>query len=248
MKPIKFHAKEILRLLETNTTLRTDELLKMMGCSPRTLYIKLREYKYISSLNQKRKFITLSTTPKYNENGLWEHRGAIFSKWGGVKETIVHLVNSSSMGLTPSQISGLLKTTVTPQLLDCLKEKKITRMRFGRNQVYFSVDKSVSKLQIEKRKELLQTHIKDAAAAIISQESQPFELDKVHFGFLAQLILGDALTADDIYLMLDAMGKSVEQKEISELIIRHNLSLKKNQFQLVFLTKRGKDVRPVTDD
>jgi len=138
--------------LETHAALRTDELLKMIGCATRTLYIKLEGCEYMSSINQKRKFITLSTTPEYDENGLWEHRGAIFSKWGGIKETIVHLVNSSTMGLTPCQISSLLKTTVTPQLLDCLKERRMIRVRFGRNQVYFSSDKSISKLQIEKRK------------------------------------------------------------------------------------------------
>ncbi len=248
MKPIKFHAKEILRLLETNTTLRTDELLKIIGCAPRTLYIKLQEYEYMSSINQKRKFITLSKTPEYDENGLWEHRGAIFSKWGGVKETIVHLVNSSAMGLIPSQISGLLKTTVTPQLLDCLKEKRMIRMRFGRNQVYFSSDKSISKIQIEKRKEHLQTKIKGAATDVIPQESKSFDLDKVHFGFLAQLILGDTLNTEDIYQVLDGMGKSFEQKDIKELIIRHNIDLKKTQFQMVFLTERRKDVKPATKD
>ena len=154
MKPTKFHAKEILQVLEDNIALRTDELLKIIGCAPRTLYVKLQDYEYISSINQKRNFITLSTTPEYDENGLWEHRGAVFSKWGNVKETIVHLVNSSTMGLTPGQISNLLKTIVTPQLLDCLKEKRTIRVRFGRNQVYFSSDRSISKSQIEKRKRI----------------------------------------------------------------------------------------------
>ena len=80
MKPIKFHAKEILRLLEANKTLRTDELLKIIGCAPRTLYIKLGEYEYMSSINQKRKFITQqhrnmtktvygSTEEQYSQNG-----------------------------------------------------------------------------------------------------------------------------------------------------------------------------------
>ena len=248
MKPTKFHAKEILQVVESNTTIRTDELLKTIGCAPRTLYIKLREYEYMSSINQKRKFITLSTTPEYDENGLWEHRGAVFSKWGGVKETIVHLVNSSTMGLTPSKISNLLKTIVTSQLLDCLKEKRMIRIRFGRNQVYFSPCKLISKLQIEKRKKYIQTHVKGAAKNIIQQESKHYDIDKVHFGFLAQLILSDALTPDDIYIMLDNMGKSVERKDIKEIIIQHNLDLKKTQFQLVFLTKRGKDAGSVNED
>lgn len=248
MKTTKFHAEEIFQLLETHAALRTEELLKLIGCAPRTLYLKLREHEYMSSINQKRKFLTLSTTPEYDEKGLWEYRGAIFSKWGGIKETIVHLVNSSTMGLTPSQISSLLKTIVTPQLLDCLKEKRMIRIRFGRNQVYFSPDKSISKLQIEKREEYVQTHVKGAFKSSIPQELIPYGIDKVHFGFLAQLILGDALTSDDIYNMLDGMGKSVEWKEVKEIIIRHNIVQKKTWLRLVFLTKRGKNAEFVTED
>ena len=234
MKPTKFHAKEILQVLEDNIALRTDELLKIIGCAPRTLYVKLQEYEYISSINQKRNFITLSTTPEYDENGLWEHRGAVFSKWGNVKETIVHLVNSSTMGLTPGQISNLLKTIVTPQLLDCLKEKRTIRVRFGRNQVYSSSDRSISKSQIEKRKRYIQNHVKGTTKSIIQQESKPYDIDKVHFGFLAQLILSDALTPEYIYTMLDAMGKSVERKDIKEIIIQHNLVQKKISFNWRF--------------
>ena len=234
MKPTKFHAKEILQVLEDNIALRTDELLKIIGCAPRTLYVKLQDYEYISSINQKRNFITLSTTPEYDENGLWEHRGAVFSKWGNVKETIVHLVNSSTMGLTPGQISNLLKTIVTPQLLDCLKEKRTIRVRFGRNQVYFSSDRTISKSQIEKRKRYIQNQVKGTTKSITRQESKPYDIDKVHFGFLAQLILSDALTPEDIYTMLDAMGKSVERKDIKEIIIRHNLVQKKISFNWRF--------------
>jgi len=36
-----------------------------------------------------------------------------------------------------------------------------------------------------------------------------FDIEKVHFGYLAQLILSDTLCADDIYLMLEGMGESV---------------------------------------
>ncbi|HJH29939.1 MAG TPA: hypothetical protein C5S51_09655 [Methanosarcinaceae archaeon] len=44
-------------------------------------------------------------------------------------------------------------------------------------------------------------------------EPSSFNIGKVHFGYLAQLLLSDALSTDDIYIMLDGMGKSVERKE-----------------------------------
>jgi len=65
-----------------------------------------------------------------------------------------------------------------------------------------------------------------------------FNIELVHFGYLAQLILSESLTAEDIYIMLDGMGKSVERKEIKELVIRHKINGKKTRLQLVY--PRGK--------
>jgi hypothetical protein len=36
-----------------------------------------------------------------------------------------------------------------------------------------------------------------------------FDIEKVHFGYLAQLIMSDDLSAEDVYVMLDGMGESV---------------------------------------
>lgn len=69
-------------------------------------------------------------------------------------------------------------------------------------------------------------------------EPSSFKIEKLQFGYLAQLILNDSLSANDIYLMLDGMGKSIERKEIKQIIIRHKLDEKKTQLQLIFLKKR----------
>jgi len=69
-------------------------------------------------------------------------------------------------------------------------------------------------------------------------EPSSFEIEKLHFGYLAQLILSDSLTVNDIYLMLDGMGKSVERKEIKEIILRYKLDGKKTHLQLIFPKKR----------
>ena len=79
-------------------------------------------------------------------------------------------------------------------------------------------------------------------------EPSSFNIEKIHFGYLAQLILSDTISADDIYLMLDGMGKSVERKEIKEIIIRHNLDEKKTRLHLVFPRKRKNDVQSAVED
>ena len=79
-------------------------------------------------------------------------------------------------------------------------------------------------------------------------EPSSFNIEKIHFGYLAQLILSDTISADDIYLMLDGMGKSVERKEIKEIIIRHNLDEKKTRLHLGFPRKRKNDIQSAVED
>ena len=69
-------------------------------------------------------------------------------------------------------------------------------------------------------------------------ESSSFKIEKLQFGYLAQLILSDSLSANDIYTLLDGMGKSIEHKEIKQIIFRYKLDEKKTQLQIIFLKKR----------
>ncbi len=75
-----------------------------------------------------------------------------------------------------------------------------------------------------------------------------FDIEKVHFGYLAQLILSDALSADDVYLMLDGMGKSVERKELKGIVIRHNISEKKTRLQIIFPKKEKNGAQSAVED
>ena len=79
-------------------------------------------------------------------------------------------------------------------------------------------------------------------------EPSSFNIEKIHLGYLAQLILGDTLSADDIYLMLDGMGKSVERKEIKDILIRYKLNEKKTRLHLVFPKKRKNSVQSIVED
>lgn len=79
-------------------------------------------------------------------------------------------------------------------------------------------------------------------------EPSSFVIEKLHFGYLAQLLLSDSLSANDIYLMLDGMGQSIERKEIKQIIIRYKLDEKKTLLQLIFSRKRKKKVGAATED
>jgi len=73
-------------------------------------------------------------------------------------------------------------------------------------------------------------------------EPSSFVIENLQFGYLAQLILNDSLSANDIYTMLDGMGKSIERKEIKKIIFHYKLDEKKTVLQLIFNKKRKKNV------
>ena len=75
-----------------------------------------------------------------------------------------------------------------------------------------------------------------------------FDLEKVHFGYLAQLILSDALTAEDIFQMLDGMGKSAEKNELRSIAIRYNLDTKKTRLHLNYPRKIEKSAQSADED
>ena len=75
-----------------------------------------------------------------------------------------------------------------------------------------------------------------------------FDIEKIHFGYLAQLILSDTISADDVYLMLDGMGKPVKRKELKEIVIRYNIEGKKTRLHLVFRRKGKSSAQSVVED
>ena len=78
-------------------------------------------------------------------------------------------------------------------------------------------------------------------------EPSSFLIENLQFGHLAQLILSDSLSANDIYLMLDGMGKSIESKEIKQIIFRYKLDEKKTHLQLIFVKTRKKIQTAIED-
>jgi hypothetical protein len=75
-----------------------------------------------------------------------------------------------------------------------------------------------------------------------------FDIEKIHFGYLAQLILSDTISADDVYLMLDGMGKPIKRKELKEIVIRYNIEGKKTRLRLVFRRKGKSSAQSVVED
>ena len=88
-------------------------------------------------------------------------------------------------------------------------------------------------------KKIIQHHVKYLGSDPENlPEPSSFNIEKVHFEYLAKLIFNESFSANDLYLMLDGMGKSIERKEIKHIIFRYKLDEKKTILQLIFSKKR----------
>jgi hypothetical protein len=94
--------------VKTEKVFTLKRLVAILECSSRTAQAKLKLWKTFTSYNQNGKYYTLPETPDFDVHGLWRFKNIAFSKHGNLKKTIVHLVASSTDGLTGRQIGELL--------------------------------------------------------------------------------------------------------------------------------------------
>lgn len=128
-----------------------ERLISLLNCSRRTAQTKLSRWKTYTSYNKNSMFYTFPGIPKFDVHGLWWYKNIAFSKFGNLKSTIVHLVNSSESGLTGKEFGdllGLASQNFVHHFRDC---PGIRREKHGGVFIHFS-DKSGSyKQQVRRR-------------------------------------------------------------------------------------------------
>lgn len=216
MRPITIEPKKIEEYLRDHGPTNTQELLEKFQCSHATLYVKLKDVSYISSCNKNGKYHALSEIAKYNRDGLWCCRGIVFSKWGTIKETIQHLIDSSEAGMSSSELSSFLKTKVTPQLVAAVKEKKIVRIRYGRHQIYYSTYLKKKQHQIEKRKMMIGE----------VKKPEPVISNKKIIQILVSIVKHRAVTQKQVREMLSSERITVNDKELRWIFTKYDIEKK----------------------
>ncbi len=206
---------EIIRAIQTKKAIRTDELTSMFNCAHRTLWAKLQDYEYQTSINRNRKYITLDGIPEYQSDGLWECRGAVFSKWGRMKDTIVKLVEESPMGSTPTQLSKRVKATITPQLIELRRKKRLVSRQYGRKHLYLSA----SRTRQEQQRRAFEDQWK-------STKKEPQLSKDIIIQILLTIITHNETEPEKIQKKLKEQQLDVELDDISWLFRKHGIQIK----------------------
>ena len=148
MRPERITKEAIISCLRASTTLTATDLAARFRCSKVTIFRKLAGTGYLRSYDRNGAVLALPDAAVFDDNGIWEHRGAHFSRWRDLFATITALVDASDTGLTAGQIIDILgNDNIHHHLTALVEQGMIHRQGCRRSAVYLSKDPKKRKAQ-----------------------------------------------------------------------------------------------------
>jgi hypothetical protein len=209
---LKFNEKKlksVFSVLEDKKVFTLDQLVSALSCSTPTARLKLKQWQAYTSYNQNGRYYTMPTVPRFDENGLWSYEAISFSKYGNLRNTVVHLINNSPLGLTGNEIGNLVRLPPRSFLHHFRNVAGICREKSEGVYVYFSDDVGIYKEQVRNRSRALipEGKLNDADAIVI----------------LTALIKHHGITMDDIMGLPEVRGRGFSRLVINEFLDRQGL-------------------------
>ncbi|MDP7079097.1 MAG: hypothetical protein QF415_04355 [Candidatus Undinarchaeales archaeon] len=132
---------DVINCLHANTALTATELAARFHCAKVTVFRKLAGTGYLRSYNRNGTVLAHLDDAEFDENGLWEHNGARFSRWRDLFATITALVDASETGLTAGELTDLLGSShIHHHLTSLVEQDKLHRQGARRAAVYYSAE------------------------------------------------------------------------------------------------------------
>jgi hypothetical protein len=210
---LKFHEKKlesVFKFLEGKKVFTLDQLVSSLSCSTPTARLKLKQWHAYTSYNQNGRYYTMPTVARFDQNGLWSYEAISFSKYGNLRNTVVHLIHNSPLGLTGNEIGNLVRLAPRSFLHHFRKVSGICREKREGVYVYFSDDVDRYKEQIRNR-----------SRALIEEGKQLRDADVIVI--LTALIKHHKITIEDIMGLPEVRGGNFSRVVIREFLDRHDL-------------------------
>ncbi|MFH1097877.1 MAG: hypothetical protein V1749_10325 [Candidatus Desantisbacteria bacterium] len=172
--------------------------------------MKLRHWQAYTSYNQNSRYYALPTVTRFDENGLWFYKNIFFSKYGNLRDTVVHLINNSPSGLTGNEIGDLVNLLPRSFLHHFREVAGIQRQKVEGVYAYYSGDPGRYKVQVQNR-----------SMAAISAGKRLSDANAVII--LAALIKQHGLGVEDIMGLPEVRKLKLSRPVISEFLDRHDL-------------------------
>lgn len=123
------------------------ELATALDCALITVRRLLKEIGYYRSYTHNGKWYTLGTTPRFDRDGIWQHKGIGVSKQGSLTETIRYLIGRSTAGLSARELGEKLQHPCHAVLTILHKAGEIDRLKIGGEFRYLSTKERINRRQ-----------------------------------------------------------------------------------------------------
>lgn len=134
--------------------LTLDQVSKMYQCSTRTVQRQFVALAVLRSYNKNSRYYTLPGIPKFDAYGIWEYKGARFSKYGDLRKTVKHLILNSGCGLSGGEIGDIVELLPRSFMFHFREMDGIFREKFGGVYIYFSNNSSLYTQQSRQREQI----------------------------------------------------------------------------------------------
>ena len=202
--------KDVFRFLEDIKVFTLDKLVSLLSCSTPTARLRLKQWKAYTSYNKNSRYYAVPAVARFDENGLWHYENIFFSKYGNLRNTVIHLINNSISGLSGKEIGDRVRLPVRSFLHHFRNLAGIQREKRGGVYIYFSDDPDRYKEQLQRRLNRLEAPDKlftDADAIII----------------LTALIKHHDIGMEDIMVLPEVRARKFSPAVIGDFLDRHGL-------------------------
>lgn len=209
-KSIKSKIEGVFKFLENIKVFTIEQVVRSLNCSVPTARLNIKRWEAYTSYNQNSRYYAMPRVPRFDENGLWHYDKVSFCNYGNLKNTIIHLVNTSPSGLTGHEIGDLVRLPSRSFLHHFRDVTGIQREKTGRVYVYYSENANTYKEQIHNRSEGMISTVdllSDADAIVI----------------LTALIKHHGISVDEIMGMPEVRERGVSEIAVGEFLNRHGL-------------------------
>lgn len=219
MRPEIVSKDDLSNILQERRITTTAQLVQQFGCTPKTIFRKLRSLGYVTSYNKNRVGITLATIPEFDEHGLWGYGPYIFSRWGTLYDTIQHAVEDSPAGLSAGELGKLLHVNVYHHVSTCVRKARIHRDPSRRPPVYYHRDPVARREQQRRRRALLEE--------ATPERPHPVSKENV-IKILVTVITHHAATIEKLMPVLEAEGVHISEQSVRWVLRRYEIGKKKS--------------------
>ena len=156
------YSARIQRLLQANTVMTLKQLRQALdGRGRSSLFRDLKPLDLITSYSHAGQYHALTSSARFDQNGLWIFNAVGFAIYGTLKATLAQLIAEAATGMTHKELKNLLCVSVQNTLTDLVRSNTVGRRLLpDRLYLYVSQDSDKGDDQYQRRLSL-QQHVAD---------------------------------------------------------------------------------------